>query len=66
MNGDRRCFRLVGGVLVERTVSEVIPALKKNTEGIDEIIKGLHETFKKKEIEFVRFQEQYQITERAQ
>ena len=25
--GDRKCFRMVGGVLVERTVKEVLPAL---------------------------------------
>ena len=27
VDGDRRCFRMVGGVLVERTVKEVLPAL---------------------------------------
>lgn len=26
----RKCFRLVGDVLVERTVAEVVPAVKKN------------------------------------
>lgn len=33
----RRCFRLIGGVLVERTVGEVAPAVKKNKEGIAEV-----------------------------
>lgn len=27
---SRKCFRLVGGVLVERTVKEVLPALETN------------------------------------
>ena len=27
VDGDRKCFRMVGGVLVERTVKEVLPAL---------------------------------------
>eukprot|EP01027_Heterolobosea_sp_BB2_P009154 GEZU01013537.1.p1 GENE.GEZU01013537.1~~GEZU01013537.1.p1 ORF type:complete len:114 (+),score=23.10 GEZU01013537.1:147-488(+) len=31
---ERRCFRLVGGVLVERTVAEVLPAVQKNLEGV--------------------------------
>mgnify|MGYP003876333751 CR=1 FL=1 len=30
----RRCFNLVGGVLVERTVDEVIPSLKNNVQGV--------------------------------
>ena len=31
---DRRCFRMVGGVLVERTVKDVIPALDHNLEQV--------------------------------
>jgi prefoldin subunit 2 len=27
---DRKCFRLIGGVLVERTVAETLPAVKEN------------------------------------
>jgi prefoldin subunit 2 len=31
---ERKCFRLVGGVLVERTVGEVLPAVRKNRDGV--------------------------------
>lgn len=31
---DRTCFRLVGGVLVERTVKEVLPALETTFDGV--------------------------------
>lgn len=31
---SRKCFRLVGGVLVERTVKEVLPALEANKEQV--------------------------------
>ena len=32
---ERRCFRMVGGVLVERTVKEVLPALQNNHEQVE-------------------------------
>lgn len=30
----RRCFRMIGGVLVERTVKDVLPALQHNSEQV--------------------------------
>lgn len=38
MDASRKCFRLVGGVLVERTVKEVLPALESNKEQVIIII----------------------------
>ena len=32
VDGNRKCFRMVGGVLVERTVKEVLPSLENNKE----------------------------------
>lgn len=37
---DRRCFRMVGGVLVERTVKDVVPALKYNSDQVRRSVSG--------------------------
>jgi len=34
VDGDRKCFRMVGGVLVERTVKDVLPAMTNNYEQV--------------------------------
>ncbi|KAF9353277.1 hypothetical protein BGX34_011654 [Mortierella sp. NVP85] len=61
LDPDRKCFRLVGGVLVERTVKEVLPALKTNQEGIKTVTLQLVQKYKSKEDEFNAFQRKYNI-----
>ncbi|KAG1578298.1 hypothetical protein G6F48_012047 [Rhizopus delemar] len=58
---ERKCFRMVGGVLVERTVREVLPALETNYSGIKQVIESLLQSYKRKEEEFVEFQKKYKI-----
>ncbi|KAI0660774.1 Prefoldin beta-like protein [Cubamyces menziesii] len=58
---DRKCFRLVGGVLVERTVKDVVPALKTNRDGIQKVISNLVEQYKSKDEEFENFKREYNI-----
>ncbi|EMD40488.1 hypothetical protein CERSUDRAFT_80153 [Gelatoporia subvermispora B] len=58
---DRKCFRLVGGVLVERTVKDVVPALKTNKEGILKVISNLAEQYKSKDEEFETLKRDYKI-----
>ena len=41
---QRRCYRMIGGVLIEHTVGEVVPALESNREQINNVI----ESFKQK------------------
>lgn len=45
---DRKCFRLVGGVLVERTVKEVLPQLEAQTTQLKTILDTLLSEHKKK------------------
>lgn len=35
--GDRKCFRMINGVLVEMTVKDVLPPLRTNTEGLKKV-----------------------------
>lgn len=48
---DRKCFRMINGILVERTVADVIPALKTNAEGLKSVLEGLVKEYKKKQQE---------------
>ncbi|KAH9965801.1 Prefoldin beta-like protein [Russula dissimulans] len=58
---DRKCFRLIGGVLVERTVKDIVPALQTNRDGIRKVIASLTEQYKAKEGEFEKLKEEYNI-----
>ncbi|THH13636.1 hypothetical protein EW146_g6612 [Bondarzewia mesenterica] len=58
---NRKCFRLIGGVLVERTVKDVVPALQTNRDGIRKVIANLAEQYKSKEEDFEKFKREYNI-----
>ncbi|KAF8543424.1 Prefoldin beta-like protein [Trichophaea hybrida] len=48
---DRKCFRLINGVLVERTVADVVPALQTNAEGLKNVLENFVKEYKKKQEE---------------
>ncbi|OOF97171.1 hypothetical protein ASPCADRAFT_205982 [Aspergillus carbonarius ITEM 5010] len=47
--GDRKCFRMVNGVLVERTVEDVLPSLKTNSDGLKQVLEELLKQYKSKQ-----------------
>ncbi|KAH8675401.1 Prefoldin beta-like protein [Xylariales sp. PMI_506] len=49
--GDRKCFRMINGVLVERTVQDVVPALQTNAEGLKQVLDELVKQYKTKQDE---------------
>ncbi|KAI1921413.1 Cochaperone prefoldin complex subunit [Ophidiomyces ophidiicola] len=51
LSGDRKCFRMINGVLVERTVKDVIPALKTNSDGLKQVLDELLKQYKSKQDE---------------
>ncbi|CDO99064.1 unnamed protein product [Coffea canephora] len=61
LDPSRRCYRMIGGVLVERTVKEVLPAVQRNKEGLLEVIARLNEALEKKKKEIADFEAKYKI-----
>ena len=48
---DRKCFRMINGVLVERTVKDVVPSLKTNSDGLKKVLDELLKQYKSKQDE---------------
>ncbi|KXJ15050.1 prefoldin subunit 2 [Exaiptasia diaphana] len=57
----RKCFRMIGGVLVERTVGDVLPALENNRVQMGTLVERLKQNMTSKEQEFNNFKEKYNI-----
>jgi prefoldin subunit 2 len=49
LDKGRKCFRMVGGVLVEKTVGEVIPLLETTKSGLEKALETLASDYKKTE-----------------
>jgi prefoldin subunit 2 len=62
---DRKCFRLINGVLVQRTVKEVRPALVNSREQLGEAIKSHSEALTRKGVELNDYKEKYNIRVRG-
>lgn len=63
---DRVCYRNIGGVLVERTVGEVLPALQANTEKLAGFVEKLNEQMIAKGKEIGEYREKYNIRIRGE
>lgn len=46
---ERKCFRMINGVLVERTVKDVTPALQTNSDGLKKVLEELVKQYKKQQ-----------------
>lgn len=58
---DRKCFRLINGVLVERTVKEVLPALKTNSDGLKQVLDELMKQYKSKQDEMDKWKKKNNV-----
>ncbi|KAJ2898811.1 hypothetical protein MKZ38_003631 [Zalerion maritima] len=61
LSRDRKCFRMINGVLVERTVQDVIPALKTNAEGLKKVLEDLVKQYKLKQDELDKWKKRNNV-----
>ncbi|KAI9814320.1 MAG: hypothetical protein M1826_002286 [Phylliscum demangeonii] len=52
---DRKCFRLINGVLVQRTVKDVVPAVKTNADGLRTVLDDLLKQYKERQTEMEKW-----------
>jgi len=53
--GDRKCFRMINGVLVERTVNEILPTLQTNADGLKKVLEDLLKQYRSKQDEMEKW-----------
>ncbi|BGP19066.1 hypothetical protein JCM10213_009224 [Rhodosporidiobolus nylandii] len=63
---ERKCFRLVGGVLVERTVQDVLPQLEGQFEQLKKVLETLTAQYQTKEKDFGQWQRDNNVVIRQQ
>ncbi|KAI5291092.1 hypothetical protein KEM54_006358 [Ascosphaera aggregata] len=51
LSKDRKCFRLMNGVLVQRTVGDVLPSLQTNYDGLKKVLEELLKQYQQKQAE---------------
>ena len=61
---DRRAFRLIGGVLVEKTVGEVLPAVQQQQEQLNQLLLRLTDTITEKEKDLKKMQKEFDLQKR--
>lgn len=58
---ERRCHRLVGGVLVERPVAEVLPTIEQSLANYDQLLANLNDALAAKDKQLEAFMAKYNI-----
>ncbi|KAL1585797.1 hypothetical protein WHR41_04984 [Cladosporium halotolerans] len=58
---SRKCFRMVNGVLVERTVGDVLPQLQSNAENMNKVLEELAKQYKTKQDDMEKWKKKNKI-----
>lgn len=59
MDGARRCYQLINGTLVEKTLAEVTPEVVANRDALAEVLKGMTERLTKLNTEMKEYQAKF-------
>lgn len=57
---DRKCFQMINGVLVEKTVKDVLPALQTNADGLKKVLDELVKQYKRQQEEMEKWKVCYE------
>ncbi|CAG5113703.1 Oidioi.mRNA.OKI2018_I69.chr2.g7793.t1.cds [Oikopleura dioica] len=66
VSADRKCWRLVGGVLTERNVGDVLPALENQVTGLANVMTSLEQQMNLKAKEITAYREKHNIMIKGQ
>ena len=58
---QRRCYRMIGGVLIEHTVGEVVPALETNRAQINNVIESFKQKTEEKAKDLAAYKQKHDI-----
>ncbi|KAK3616984.1 Cochaperone prefoldin complex subunit [Elasticomyces elasticus] len=58
---SRKCFRMINGVLVERTVGDVLPALQTNADGLKKVLEDLVKQYRTKQDDMEKWKKKNNI-----
>lgn len=61
LDGSRKCYHLIGGVLVEKTVAEALPTVSANKDGIASVLANASTKLEKLAAERQSLQTKYKI-----
>lgn len=61
LDQNRRAFRLVGGILVERTVGEVLPSVITNRNNLEKLIESLSSKLQQRQKESSDLKKKYNL-----
>ena len=62
---ERKCFRSIGGVMIEKTAKEVLPVIQDSIKKIEEVIENLTKQAAQKQTEMSDFIDKHQLNAAA-